>query len=522
MIGSIGDARLNVLVTEHWYRVFQGEEPVRDLPIYYPQKNTLGASAPLFAYSVPYSLLRIFGLDMFWAMQVVLILFYLLGGFGLFWLLNRKFKIRIMPALLGVAVFILSNNYFVKSPHTQFFTIGLVPWLLILLYGFFENINKTFLKRVLYGISAILMMGLMTLSEFYITYFTLLFLIIVGCVWCIYSGIAGEKPLFKIYNFFRNNFYELLLYFGVGVIALLPSIWVFGPVITQYGGRDFSEVVLMLPRWYDILNVSSDNLVWGKLFKLIPQDQRPLSWELMTGFPIVTFFSFVGCVFYFLKRFRERIFQFNVRLPLVIGTSILVVMLLILRIFDFSLWEFFYKFVPGASALRGIARFNMFLSLPIGIVLAFGAEELFIKIKLINWKKIILFFFVLFFFILENTMVRSNSFWSIREQQEFLTKVVPPPQDCKIFVALNDEDKNLGFFDPPSYNLDAHMIAIKFKIFTINGYTGFTPLVWGGYPDPNKLPLYIQGIREWSRVNNLHNLCAYDPINNKWAFFIKT
>jgi hypothetical protein len=90
MPGDACDARFQMLICEHWYGVFQGNETIRNLRIFYPQANTLGYSDPLLVYAIPYSILRSIGLDMLRAMQSVLILFHTLGSIGMFLLLNLK------------------------------------------------------------------------------------------------------------------------------------------------------------------------------------------------------------------------------------------------------------------------------------------------------------------------------------------------------------------------------------------------------------------------------------------------
>jgi hypothetical protein len=510
MIGDDGDARFITLICEHWYGVFQGDEPVRDLRVFYPQKNTLGYGDTLFAYAIPYSVFRAVGMDMFRSMQLVLILFYLLGGIGLFWLLNYKLKIQIFPAIIGTAMFILANNYFIKtSIHTQLILIGLVPWLFIFVYGFFENINKLRM-RMLYGILSILFLfGLITFSGFYTAYFTALFMCIFGCVWIYFSWLADEKPFLMIFTFIRSNLLEISAYILTGVVALLPSVWIYLPVINSHGGRSFTDVLIYLPKWIDFFNVSYNNLVWGKFLKLFFPNMS--GGELMTGFPVITILLFLVFVLYFLRRFRNKSLRFDVRLPLVIGVSILFVVLLILRVFDFSLWKIPYLLIPGTSALRVISRYNMFLSLPIAIVLAYGFDALLIKCKLKWIIKLVLIASVFTFLILENTVIMTNSKWSISEQRAQFENVVSPPQDCRIFVIINPKSEA-----PTVSQLDAWVIAIKYNLITINGYSGVFALAWDNLWDTNNLTLYNKGIQEWSQKNNISNLCAYDQINNKW------
>ena len=137
-------------------------------------------------------------------------------------------------------MFVLANNYFVKSSHTQLLMVNLVPWLFILIYGFCLNLNKDKRKRIYYGVSSILMTGLLIFSGFYIASFAIFFLGIFTLVWCFYSWLADEKPFLKIFIFIKNNIFEMVIYLLTAVAVLIPSVWVYLPVILENGGRSFS------------------------------------------------------------------------------------------------------------------------------------------------------------------------------------------------------------------------------------------------------------------------------------------
>jgi hypothetical protein len=275
--------------------------------------------------------------------------------------------------------------------------IGLIPWLFILVYGFYENINNSGAKRMLYGVLAIVLIGLVTFSGFYTAYFTMLFMAILFGVLSVCSSWTGEKPVLRIFHFIRNNSFEVFAYILISIAVLLPSVWVYLPIL-HLRTRPFGLVLVMLPRGSDFFNVSFDNLIWGKLLKLLFPEIRPYFWELETGFPFATLLSFFACVLYFAKRYRAKEFQLDVRLPLVLGVSVFLVMLLILRIGRYSLWIIPYHLIPGTSALRAVSRYNMFLSLPVSLVLAFGADALLMQWKTSGSMKPILISVVSFFF----------------------------------------------------------------------------------------------------------------------------
>ena len=74
LFGDLGDGRLTMLITEHWYRFCCGLEKINDLGIFYPVENTLAYSDMLLGYGIIHSIFRFCGLDMFISYKITLIL----------------------------------------------------------------------------------------------------------------------------------------------------------------------------------------------------------------------------------------------------------------------------------------------------------------------------------------------------------------------------------------------------------------------------------------------------------------
>mgnify|MGYP001077928721 CR=1 FL=1 len=108
LIGDEGDARLNNLLVEHWFRAFGGKEKFSIVNIFYPITNTLAYTDMLLALAIPYSILRLFGMNMFLANKIVLIGFHIFGSYSLFYLLKKKFKLGIFnPLLISIIITII-------------------------------------------------------------------------------------------------------------------------------------------------------------------------------------------------------------------------------------------------------------------------------------------------------------------------------------------------------------------------------------------------------------------------------
>ena len=80
--GDIGDARWTVAIHEHWFRVWQGDDAIRDIPFFFPSSNTLGMSDAYFVQGHLHALARAFGLDVISSWTVATIGLFLVGALG--------------------------------------------------------------------------------------------------------------------------------------------------------------------------------------------------------------------------------------------------------------------------------------------------------------------------------------------------------------------------------------------------------------------------------------------------------
>jgi hypothetical protein len=64
-----------VYLVEHWYQVFRGQAEALSPSMFYPVKGTIGYSETMFVHALPYSGLRLAGMDMFSALAAPLVLF---------------------------------------------------------------------------------------------------------------------------------------------------------------------------------------------------------------------------------------------------------------------------------------------------------------------------------------------------------------------------------------------------------------------------------------------------------------
>jgi hypothetical protein len=537
--GDLADSRLISLILEHWYNVFRGREAIRDLSMFYPVKNTLGYSDALFLLSLPYSVLRASGIRYLAAYQLVLIITHLFGGICLAWFLKKSLKLPLWACIIGLITGNFSNSYFVKILHTQFVTHSIVPLLLIFLKNFYESFSPCLRKkRVIFGILSIFLFAGVFLTSFYVGFFSAFFLLIVNIVIAVYLLKNNPENFRKGLGIIKTYRFEILTYILAAIVVFLPFIWIYIPVFKETGGRDIGEVAYYLPSWYDFFNVSTTNLIWP-----FPDTGK---YELRVGYPLITGIMLIfGCIYYIKQSVTGSLSlaekETGFYMVLGFSFSIAIISLLLVKtdtgkiiavlnragILDiagnkignkarrigetgFSLWFFIWLLAPGASAMRAIGRFNQFLSLPAGIVIACFLSGR-IRVLNKNYIRYVLICTVLVtVFFAEHQNTGKISGWTKSQINSYLENISAPPEDCESFLLVNNTVSH-----NVHYQLDAWIIANKFNIKTINGYSGQFPKNWEYIWDMESDGNY-RDVLQWINEYNMENVYLYDYKDNNW------
>jgi hypothetical protein len=507
--GDMGDSRLVSLIMEHWYKVFCGQEAIRDLSMFYPVKNTLGYSDVLFLLSLPYSFLRVIGYQWMTAYQLTLIGTHFFGGLCLAWFLRKSLKLSFWGCVIGLIIGNFSNSYFIKIMHTQFVTFSLVPLLFILLKNFYDCFNPDLVKkRKIYGILTIFLFAGIISTSFYIGFFTALFLLILLIVLAVYLLKKNSLKVKQLLEIVKTYKFEIIMYFVCGIIALLPFLWVYMPIYNEMGARSWGETAYYLPHWYDLFNISPQNLIWS-----FPNS----IYELQVGYPLITgILLIVICTFYIKQSCNASAAIKNTFFIITIGFSftIAIISLSMLKFeilnTNFSLWFLIYKLIPGASAIRAVARFSQFLSLPAGILIAVFLSERVRFSDKTSIKSLLACTVLVMLIFLEHQNTTNNCDWTKSSMNIYLEKVSSPPDDCESFFLVNNTNSTHYL-----HHLDAWSIANKFNTKTINGYSGVVPKNWQPMWEMEKNKNYTS-LSYWINEYNLENVYLYDYINDNW------
>lgn len=539
LIGSNGDARYIDLILEHYYQFLKGNENFTDLRCFYPVTNSISYSDMLLALAIPFCILRFFGISMFMANKIGLILIHAVGTASTIYLLNKKMKLSVFATAAGTIIFCYANSLSVKSWHNQMLTVCLVPLIFILMWTFFQNVKKNKLKRILSGFGAITILALIFYTSFYNAYYFLIYSFFFAVV---YAAVLTVKkiPLFKpIVRFVRSNIAESIAYIVYGIAIMIPFVLIYLPTLRSGGGWDWDPVLSMLPTWRDFFNVSSFNIIYGSFMEgPFFSIEGFYAGELKTGFPLVSFAIFVTASFYLYFKYAKKNYLKNsskkkgknipensinskAYIELMYFSAVAAVFccfIIIIKIHGYSIWYLIYKYVPGASAIRAVSRFNMFLTLPVGIISAVFADMVIPMIKLPKVKKAALLTGICCWLIAENTLsVGVRSLWCISDAMKITNETTAPPADCDtMFITDSGEEKAFG--SDKEYQLTAWEIAYKYDLNCINGHSGKFPPDWSYKMSPyHNEEDYNRSIDEWIRKYDLKNVWSYDINTNTWT-----
>lgn len=529
LIGEQNDSRLNNLIVEHWFKAFCGKESFSMVNIFYPMNNTLAYTDMLLGFSIPYSILRTFGVNMYIANKIVLIGFHLLGSYSLFYLLRKKFKVSNVWSFVGVVVFSYSSAYYIRIGHTQLMAISLIPVFIIMVYSFFEyySDNK---RRQIFAILTITIYVLMMYTSWYTAFFTALFSLTLIIVYFIVSYSNKNHPFKEVIYYIKNKYKEIVVYAIYGILIVIPFFMMYIPISRMYGKRTYGEITKQLPELIDFFNVSTGNRMLGWVFQRLELDNRyatkgMFTWELNIGFSIIVLALLVLLFFYTRRKYLKLKYTGVASNELILRISFIysvaVSFLLLLQSNGASLWFFVYKLVPGASAIRAVVRYNFFLTIPIAIIIAVGGHKICENINMKSLAKIIIpicLAAVIWYSNSNKEGIMAN--WNIKEEETILDAVAAPPEDCECMYIIDTNpsvSKYYGMsYSTTDYQLMSWKIANKYGIHTLNGYSGQFPNEWH-LSNPTDINSN-KNAKEWIESHSIdENIYYYDLASNAWG-----
>ena len=511
MLGDLGDGRFVPLITDHWLKFFTGKEPFGEIPVFYPYAHALGYSDFHFGYGVVYSILRLFGMDLYGAFKWCIILIHAAGSLVMYYLLRNRFKCGMLWSLTGTAAFSYCPALVGISNHPQLFAVAMLPELLLFFTGFVQGFDSR-KKRNVYAYLTVAWFVLLTYTSWYMACFTGIFVLIALIVWLILLGRRDNKTMKMLKGWFKTMSYDALGWLAALVILFIPFLSVYIPVLKEGSFYGFDPTFLPMP--IHLLNVGTDNLLMGRFVELIGANANAPSNEFTEGFSLAMIVCFIAA-FVLIFRKKKRKHDISDVIPKSVAVTVIICVLLILKWNEKgdSLWSMVYELLLPARALHAVVRFLLWLTFPISVLIAItlGKLPFFTKKKTGAVASAAVLVLVFLFTVNKNGMI---CHFNRNDRVAFMDAVSAPPADMTAFFLADSAQSGKPEF---VYQLDAYEIASKYNLKTLNGYSGHFPSGWGVWNVCGED--YYAYAADWAAGHGLSGIYVYDEAADTWSPF---
>jgi len=505
--GDRGDARLITYLMEHWYRVFQGLESWRSPAMFHPVEGAIGYADLVLGYGIVYSALRTVGLGIFKAAEFTIIIFNFLNYLVCFVLLNKVLRFNLFASIAGAAFFAFNSPKLLQMNHAQLQPMVFLPLALIGFVLFVQKRNSASQKQA-FGLIALaaISLALQLMTGFYAGWFFIFWSSLFVVLTLLFKSTRD-----LVFDLFRKFWRPLVAGVAVFTVALIPFVMTYLPIIRSAGGRSYADIQQLIPVPRSFLLMGERNYLWGELSSYL-ETRHPINLELRIGIGLIPTLAWVGLVVFavwFLIRTRDHRRPANLLLlsQLIIATCLVYV--LGTKYYDFSPWRLVYSFIPGAQAIRGVARYALVLALPMAIAFSFAIDYAIKQTasQTESRRRAILFtLFVVIGFGLAEQFASRYGFdgFSIKAENVYLNRATQSfPNDCSSFyVAVKPTALHHQF----EYQLDAMFISLIKGVPTLNGYSGQWPPNWHLWDV--KDPGYENNVKSWIDERQLKgNVC---------------
>ena len=287
--GNIGDARWTLGLHEHWYRVWTGQDAIRDLAYYFPLKNTLGSSDAFLVQGQLYSLARFVGLDPLTSWLIAGISFFLVGALGVAVLSRRLLDSPWLQAAM-VVLTVASYPMLAQLDHVQLFGMLSVSWIFV---GLADVIGRRHVRR---GVALLVLVPpLLALSSWYALMLAAVVLGFLGLALLLLSSGAGiARAVRQVAGDLWGTLRSVpgIVLAVLFVLLWIGVLWVYLPSRGLLPKSGWTDVIAYSPRWSDIWNASfGGGGLWSGLYARVPEFAQSNN-EQQLGFPPVLFLAF--------------------------------------------------------------------------------------------------------------------------------------------------------------------------------------------------------------------------------------
>jgi hypothetical protein len=494
--GDRGDARWTLALHEHWLRVWQGQEAIRDLHYYSPLPNVLGTSEAFLVQGHIHALLRLGGLEIEHAWAATQMLFFLGGALGVAYLSRRLFR----TATARTAFVLLTCcSYPITAGFVGVQLVGFLylAWLAAALIDLIRGDDSRIAAPIL-----LLGPPLLAMSSWY----AFVLGAMAAGVLLLSLALFHERSVIArcARNFFGAMRRLVLSPVGIPVLAVailgyVMVLWIYVPARSilpePYGG----ELTLFSPRWSDIFTASgAGGGLWGPLYDKMPATDFS-AFERARGFTPILLVSFVVIA---LSLFRGTVLGRPtsdvgrgraVARPALLAICVAVVVITASVIIDergLGIFALAFNHVPGVNSIRCPFRIQPFTYALIFVVILRTLEDHVITAaEARRWVvRAVAVVLLLVVFVEMQRSTDETSNWTTDDSLPATLRAMVPEvrEKCDAVMVANED----GGQDWVGTHIDGVVLATLAGVTTPQGYSRATPL---GYP------FFVQDIVNWSR-----------------------
>lgn len=512
LLGDRHDSVIALSILEHWVSVLAGRSAWNLTDYFFPVPGTLGYNDGYLIFGLLQAGFRTAGADPFLGGELVNMAMRLVGFLGTYALGRRMVGLGWGWALLGAAIVTISNNLYIRGSHAQLFSVGLVPVLALLLHGMLAALLEGRRAAMLrWGAGFALGFAACLMTGFYMAWY---FAWCGGTMLLAWLAVAGRPARRRLVDAMRAQAVPLL---GLGVLACvahLPFLSLYLPKAAETGMHPWADVLRHVPSPLDIIHVGEANYLWGWLVRGLNDAFRPgfPFWsERMTGMPPLLLLAFAAALLW-LWRGGGEVPPGRVALLRALAMAVLATWALCLQVGGVTGWSLVYGLVPGAKAARVVARYQIFLTLPV-VLLAMAV------LSAEAWRLPRLAVGLLCALLLaEEANGYAPLFLDRPLEAGRLAAVPPAPPGCRAFyVSAAREESRFGeeVANPYNHNTEAMLVAAIRHLPTINGISTFNPPFWPeAIPED---PRYLDQVRAYAAHWGVTGLCALDLRRFAWS-----
>ncbi len=362
---ELGDTRFIMYAVEHtylWLVSAPGHAILWNWPVFYPHANVAAYSDLMLGLGPLYWPWRLLGAGPDTSFQLWMLACSAANFLVAYIFLRNIFRVRCLPAAFGALLFACGSCRAAQLGHQNLLCHLYVMTAIYAVFRMFAPASSDGKGGIWFGaLCASVVLQLYT--AFYCGFFLILALGIALAWSMAFAGCRRE-----VIAFAKSHWVAVVTCLFVGVLAMLPWLKHYLAASRELGPRSYGEVRGMLPRVESWFFMGPTTWWYGWMSNSLYR-KLPAPYEHQIGMGLLTPVVVLTGLFWSRHRRSVRI---------TFGTTV-TVMFLATYIRWFGLpepWRAVYAVVPGAGAIRAVARIGMLLLIPASLGLALFLERM--------------------------------------------------------------------------------------------------------------------------------------------------